>query len=197
MAAAVDSTAEAVDTTVAKMVTAAETMDTTVAAMGIGVEIMGTTVDTKGITVDTMDTIGIMAMDTTAAAGGTRGSSVLDGVIRGTGIRTMGMGIPTTAPITITTLTPATTEIPATTDIRIITIRITTGITARPTATPDILITDIGMELVTAEDIMRIPARGIATGVECITADSADQVNGGAPLQVRRFGKASAVSGFC
>ena len=93
------------------------------------------------------------------------------------------MAILTTVMIrTLTTLIPTITEIPATMGIHIATIRITMGIMApRPTATPGIPTTDIGMELATAEDITRIPARGIATQVGCITVDSADQVHGGAP----------------
>lgn len=98
------------------------------------------------------------------------------------GIRIMGMGIPITVMIrTMTTLTPATTEIRATTGIHIITIPITMGIMARPIATPGILTTDTGMALATAEDITRIRVGDITTQVECITADNADQVNGGAP----------------
>lgn len=105
-----------------------------------------------------------------------------DGVTRGTDIRIMGILITVIMIRTMATLTPATTEIPATTAIHIITIRTTTGIMApRPTATPDILTTDTGMEWVTAEGITRIPARGIAIRVGCITGDSADEINGGAP----------------
>lgn len=87
------------------------------------------------------------------------------------------MDIPITVMIRpMATLTPATTEIRATPGIRITTTRITTGIMdPRPTATPGILTTDIGMELATAEGITRIPARGIVTRVGCITVDSADQ----------------------
>ena len=128
-------------------------------------------------------------MDTTAAAGGTHSSSVLHEVIRGTGIRTMGILI-MIRPMAI--LTPATTEIRATTVIRITTTPITTGIMApRPTATPGILTTDIGMELATAEAITHIPARAIVAPAACITADSADQGQGrrtttGAPLSFKR-----------
>ena len=172
--AAVDSTVEVMETMAAAVDTTVATMDTAVPIMGTAVVTMGTMVDTMDTTEGTMDTIGIMAMDTTAAAGGIRGSSVLDGVIRGTGIRTMGMGIPIMVIMIRTTLTPATTEIPATTGIPITTTRITTGIMApHPMATPGILTTDTEMESATVEGIMRIPPRGIATRVECITADSA------------------------
>lgn len=54
--------------------TTGEAMDTTVATMGTMVATMRTTVATMGTAEDIMDTIGIMAMDTTAAAGGIRGS---------------------------------------------------------------------------------------------------------------------------
>ena len=57
----------------------------------------------KGTTADTMDTNGMMGMDTTAAAGGFRGSLVVVGVIRGTGIQTIGILTPAT--ITIATMT--------------------------------------------------------------------------------------------
>ena len=189
---AVGSTVEAVDTTVATMGTAVATIDTAVPTMGTEVATMDTTADTMGITEDTVDTIGIMGMGTTAAAGGIRGSWALDGVIRG-----MGMGILITATMIRTILTPATTEIRATTGIRIITTRITMGIMAPPpTATPDILTTDTGMELATAEDITRILLRGIATRAASITADRAHQVMAAHHERVRRFEKSSAVSCF-
>lgn len=100
------------------------------------------------------------------------------------GIRAMGIPITAIMIRPMITLTPAATEIPATMGIRIITTRITMGIMApRPTATPGILTTDTGMELATVEGIARIPAGRIATPVAYITADSADQVNGGAPRE--------------
>lgn len=69
-AAPTDFTAEeAMDSTV-------EAMDSTVEAMDSMVEAVDSMVETMGTTEDTTDTIGIMGMDTTAAAGGTRGSSV-------------------------------------------------------------------------------------------------------------------------
>jgi hypothetical protein len=87
----------------------AEAVGSMAEAVGTPVEPIGTTADTAETTADTMvttadntDTIGTTGMDTTAAAGGFHGSSVLDGVIRGTGIGTT--GIPTTAPITIGTM---------------------------------------------------------------------------------------------
>lgn len=188
-AAATDFTVEAVDTMVADVASMVEVVDTMVATMGTAVVTMDTTVatmdtvvDTMGTTQDITDTIGIMDTDTMAAAGAFRGYSVLDGIIRGTGIQIM--GIPIMAIMIPTTLTPATMEIPATTGIRTITIRITTGMMARRrTATRDILITDIGVALVMAEDITHIPAGGITTRVGYITADSPAQVNGGAPQQ--------------
>ena len=176
-AAVTDFTEEAV---VGSMAEAMETMpapvDTTVAITATAVDIMDTTVDT-------MVTIGIMAMATTAAAGGIRGSSVLDGVIRGTGIRTMGVGIPIMVIMIRTTLTPATTEIPATTRIPITTTRITTGIMApRPMATPGILTTDTEMESATVEGIMRIRLE-VSQQRPSVSRPIvlADQVNGGAP----------------
>ena len=77
-------------------------MDTMVKTAGI----MATTADTMenigtmATTADTVDTIGMTGMDITVARGG-RGSSVLVGVIRGMGIRIMGI---LTAPTTIATM---------------------------------------------------------------------------------------------
>ena len=68
---------------------AADTMDSMV-------EAMGSTGEVTASMVDTMETIGIMGTDTTAAAGGFRGSSVSVGVTRGTDIRGL-LVIPTTA----------------------------------------------------------------------------------------------------
>lgn len=167
-AAATDFTAEeAMDSTVEAVDSMVEAMVSTEAAT----DIMAMVTTVIMVTTATMATTTIMGTHIIAA--GIRGSGALVGAIRGTGIRPM--GIPTTViMIRITTLTPATTEIPVTTGIHIIAIRITTDIMApRPTATQGILITDTGMELATAEDITRIPARGIATQVGCITADSA------------------------
>lgn len=49
-------------------------MDSTVAAVDTTVATTDTTADTMGTTEDTVDTIGIMGMDTTAAARGFHGS---------------------------------------------------------------------------------------------------------------------------
>ena len=154
------------------MVTAAETMDTTVATMGIGAKIMGTRW-TRG---NHGGHHGYHWKNGYGDYGGGWRDRWLFGVgcsYPWTGIRTMGMGILTTDPITITILTPATTGIPATTDIRRVTIRITNGYNGssyRYSQHPYNLYRN---KLVMAEDITRIPARGIATGVECITAESA------------------------
>lgn len=75
---------------------AADPMDSMVEAMRSTGEVTASMADTMGTMVDTMDTIGIMGTDTTAAAGGFRGSSVSVGVIRGTDIRGL-LVIPTTA----------------------------------------------------------------------------------------------------
>jgi hypothetical protein len=83
--------------------TAAEAMDfmaEATASMAAGVGIMPQAVATTVDTTDTTeDTTGIITMDITAVG---RGFLASDGVIHGTGIRTI--GIPTTAPTTIATM---------------------------------------------------------------------------------------------